>query len=512
MKSKNFSINLICQLIVFSTNMVINFFLTPYILKKLGTEAYGFIGLINNFVNYLSVVTIALNSMAGRYITLSYHKGEKETAEAYYSSVFFANVILSIVVFTAAIVLTVNVSNWLNVPTVLLKDVRVTIILAAVNTIISLITVVYGIAAFIKNKLYKNSMGQMIAAIARTCMMIVTFALFEAHMWYYTLAAIVAAVILLLVQMRITSKLCPELTIDIKKLQVKKISEIIKSGVSAIVEQFLEEGGAVYACVFEKGAFPFTQIISQRDVEKMRGSKYVKSDPQDIYGKITESLRNNQKVLFIGLPCQVQAAKNFISPKLQENFYSVDLICHGCGSPEILKKYLLKKDIDIDNIEKIRFRTKTKFGLVTEWRFLSRDGTEDDYLKTFLTGLSYTENCFECKFARLSRAGDVTIGDSWGSELPSEEQERGISLILCQTAKGQRLINSSKIHVEDVNLDRAIEFNHQLRCPMKKPKRYDVFWNGIKKGHSLHFMLLRCFPKSTIMLFVKKIKKCGGEI
>lgn len=280
---------------------------------------------------------------------------------------------------------------------------------------------------------------------------------------------------------------------------------------SAIVEQFLEEGGAVYACVFEKGAFPFTQIISQRDVEKMRGSKYVKSDPQDIYGKITESLRNNQKVLFIGLPCQVQAAKNFISPKLQENFYSVDLICHGCGSPEILKKYLLKKDIDIDNIEKIRFRTKTKFGLVTEWRFLSRDGTEDDYLKTFLTGLSYTENCFECKFARLSRAGDVTIGDSWGSELPSEEQERGISLILCQTAKGQRLINSSKIHVEDVNLDRAIEFNHQLRCPMKKPKRYDVFWNGIKKGHSLHFMLLRCFPKSTIMLFVKKIKKYGGE-
>ena len=106
------------------------------------------------------------------------------------------------------------------------------------NTIISLITVVYGIAAFIKNKLYKNSMGQMIAAIARVCMMIVTFALFEAHMWYYTLAAIVAAVILLLVQMRITSKLCPELTIDIKKLQVKKISEIIKSGVWVSVESF----------------------------------------------------------------------------------------------------------------------------------------------------------------------------------------------------------------------------------------------------------------------------------
>ena len=85
---KQFTVNLICQVLVFVFNLIINFLMTPYMLQKLGSEAYGFIGLVNNFISYLSVVTIALNSLAGRYITISFHRNESEKCEEYYSSVF----------------------------------------------------------------------------------------------------------------------------------------------------------------------------------------------------------------------------------------------------------------------------------------------------------------------------------------------------------------------------------------------------------------------------------------
>ena len=97
MKNK-FMLNLVCQLLVFTFNLIINFFMTPYMLSKLGTEAYGFIGLINNFISYLSIVTVALNSLAGRYITISYHRNKKRLYEEYYSSVFFANLFLSVLI------------------------------------------------------------------------------------------------------------------------------------------------------------------------------------------------------------------------------------------------------------------------------------------------------------------------------------------------------------------------------------------------------------------------------
>ena len=238
MKNRNFVINLVCQLVVFASNMAINFFMTPYILNKLGTEAYGFIGLINNFVSYLSVITVALNSMAGRYITLTYHKGKIKESEEYYSSVFFANIFLSGMVFMLSIILILNVSEWLNVPEILLSDVKSTIMLAGINTIVSLIAVVYGIAAFIKNELYRNSFGQMMAAVVRIIIMVVSFALFEAHMWYYSFAAVLASITTLLIQRHITADLCPNLIIKLNLLRFDKIYEIIKSGVWVSVESF----------------------------------------------------------------------------------------------------------------------------------------------------------------------------------------------------------------------------------------------------------------------------------
>lgn len=45
---KQMSINVIASLISFAVTTGINFFFTPYLTQKLGTEAYGFIGLANN--------------------------------------------------------------------------------------------------------------------------------------------------------------------------------------------------------------------------------------------------------------------------------------------------------------------------------------------------------------------------------------------------------------------------------------------------------------------------------
>lgn len=64
--NKQTTINLITSLAAFVINAGISFVLTPYILEKLGNEAYGFIGLAYDFVNYAGILTLALNSMSCR--------------------------------------------------------------------------------------------------------------------------------------------------------------------------------------------------------------------------------------------------------------------------------------------------------------------------------------------------------------------------------------------------------------------------------------------------------------
>lgn len=179
------------------------------------------------------------------------------------------------------------------------------------------------------------------------------------------------------------------------------------------------------------------------------------------------------------MPCQVAAAKHYT--KNHQNLYTIDLICHGTPSPKILEKFLDDYDIKLVDLERIKFRVKNSFKLEQNGKQFAVPTVTDNYLLTFLNSTSYTENCYQCNYARLSRAGDITLGDSWGSELEKKIQDKGVSLILCQSEKGKKLIEQSDLVLKDVELKRAIEHNHQLQHPSQKPQQREAFFGELNK-------------------------------
>ncbi len=141
--------------------------------------------------------------------------------------------------------------------------------------------------------------------------------------------------------------------------------------------------------------------------------------------------------------------------------------------------------------------------------------TIDNYLMTFLNSTTYTENCYQCQYARIERSGDITLGDSWGSELEKYIQYKGISLVLCQNKKGKELINQSDLTLLDVDLEKAIESNHQLYQPSQKPKQRELFFKELKKRRGFKRAVRRCYPKKYLKNVAKtllyKMKFRGGE-
>ena len=116
---------------------------------------------------------------------------------------------------------------------------------------------------------------------------------------------------------------------------------------SAIMKSFIEHGGYVASCLFENGRFSFDVTNSVERTNRFAGSKYVKSNPLGVYKKIKLLLSDNEKVLFLGLPCQVAGLKNYLNLKNDDNLYTIDLICHGSPSPKILNLFLKEKKIII---------------------------------------------------------------------------------------------------------------------------------------------------------------------
>ena len=299
-----------------------------------------------------------------------------------------------------------------------------------------------------------------------------------------------------------------------------KTEEIRKNSSSgglatALMQSFLANGGTVYSCAFQNGTFGFLKV-SEENLNTIRGSKYVKSDPSGVYRSVKEDLINNNRVLFIGLPCQVAALKIFVGEKLLTDLYTVDLICHGTPSPKLLDKFLSQYKNNLQEIETISFRKKHTFHLQKNNKNFVCRGCMDRYSIAFLEGISYTENCYSCKFAQGERVSDITLGDSWGSELPIEEQRKGVSLILCQTEKGEELIQSCDLELHNVDMEKAKAANHQLVHPSLCSERREKFFRLLSKGKTFNKTTFRCLPKKCIKQKVKavmiklKIKKPQG--
>lgn len=236
-KNRQLAINMLSSFVAFAVNLGINFFLSPFVVRKLGIEAMGFLRLSSDIIGYTTIITIALNSMAGRFITISYQQGKIDEANKYFSSVFFSNLLLSIIVVLFLFVFLFNLESFFEIPTHLVLDVKLLFILSILTTVVGLLTNVYGVATFIKNRLELSSIRQIVGNVLRGSSIVFLFSCFPAHLWYYGVTGVIMTVYVSYTNFRFCSYLTPEFYLSHQNFEWLKVVELIKSGVWNLVNK-----------------------------------------------------------------------------------------------------------------------------------------------------------------------------------------------------------------------------------------------------------------------------------
>ena len=230
-RNQQLFINMSASVVSFGISLFISFFLSPYIVKTLGVEANGFIGLANNFVNYASLLTLALNSLAGRFITISIVKGDNVKANMYFTSVFYANLILAGVLALLGVFVVAFLDRLLNIPTELLGDIRLLFVCLFLNCLISVIGSVFTVAPFARNKLYLESLRNIESSIARALIIVGAFVLLGTKVWYVGLGSLISGIYVLGCNLYYTKKLLPEIHIQKKYYSGTIVWELTASGI-----------------------------------------------------------------------------------------------------------------------------------------------------------------------------------------------------------------------------------------------------------------------------------------
>lgn len=230
-KNKQFAINMIAQVVGFVVMMGISFLLTPFIVEHVGSEAYGFVGLANNFVSYAQVITVALNSMASRFITIKITENDVEGSNRYFTSVVIANIVTALVLSVPSAIIILNLNKIVNVSEAILIDVQWLWAFIFLNFLVSIISSTYSVATFVRNKLYLTSLQGIISNILRVAVLIAAFSFFVPSVWYVGLAAFVATVYVYVWNVYYTRILTPDIKVRKRYFDVKVIKVLLSSGI-----------------------------------------------------------------------------------------------------------------------------------------------------------------------------------------------------------------------------------------------------------------------------------------
>ncbi len=214
-----------------------NFFLSPYIVANLGEEANGFTQLANNFVNYAALITVALNSMAGRFITMHYHKGDKKESNKFYSSIMLANLAVICFLIVPALILVFNLENVINIENTNVLYVKMLFAFVFCNFFVAQINSVLGIITYVSNKQYIVNSINSIKTILNALCLLFFFTVFAPRIYYVSLVALLLSLITVPVFFIISRKILPDLKINFKQFSIKTIWQMLSAGIWNVVTQ-----------------------------------------------------------------------------------------------------------------------------------------------------------------------------------------------------------------------------------------------------------------------------------
>lgn len=281
---------------------------------------------------------------------------------------------------------------------------------------------------------------------------------------------------------------------------------------SSIISFGINNNYLVYASRFINGKVAFSRINNRDEALFARGSKYVYSNPGEIYKEIKNEVKNN-KVIFIGTPCQCYAIKTIVPKPFKDNLLTVDLVCHGTPSFEFLDLYLKSKEINANELNNISFRDGHSFEIkITDKNnsvLVKEMARFDPYYLLFMRCSSFQNGCYSCNFAQKERFSDLTLGDYW--EIKAEDKnkfakDKRISVVMVSSEKGKEMINSLSDLVEsyETDLDYASSVNPQLHSHSEKNKDYFGLDKYFKSINNPTFK--KALKRTSIPFTIKKNK------
>lgn len=223
--------NLISRCLSLVVSTIVVFLIGRIVVEEIGSDAYGFFLLSNDFVGYATIISLAISSMANRYIAISFHRNSDKELNIYFNSLFFSNVILSIILIIPVFFLTFNLEKIINIPDFLISDVKWLFLLVFVSFLLQIIFSIFSVATFAKNRVDLDSFRNTESNIIKFIFIILVYKFLELKVWHLAIASLIANIYMYISYIYYTRKFLPQVKIKMEFFDFRYIKDVLSVGI-----------------------------------------------------------------------------------------------------------------------------------------------------------------------------------------------------------------------------------------------------------------------------------------
>ncbi len=211
-------------------NCFINLFITPKITNELGISAYGYVTLAKNFVSYAAILTVALNSYAARYLSVSYLRNEFDTFKKYFSTVVIGDTILASILLAFGVVTTLFLDHIIKIDYDLVGDVKILFIFCFSAFFITTVSTAYSASGHIKDRIDIINIIKAISYLCEIIILIVCFWCLIPKIWQVGVASLFASLVILIGTYTFTRISIQEAKVDRKQFSFDALKTLVING------------------------------------------------------------------------------------------------------------------------------------------------------------------------------------------------------------------------------------------------------------------------------------------
>jgi membrane protein EpsK len=212
---KGFLTNVGSNVVFVGAQVLVNLWLTPFLIGHLGIAAFGMIQLVITVVSYISILTTALDSALSRFVGIDLGRWDVSAANKTFNSAMFG--LLGIITALSPVIIIVSIyfSSIFGASPGWERDSSWLFLLVASSFLITVLGGCFSVSCLIHSRFLSINIVNLMGIVTRVGLILALYSALPGRLWYVGGASLTAAVVVLAGFVYLWRRLTPELHISL---------------------------------------------------------------------------------------------------------------------------------------------------------------------------------------------------------------------------------------------------------------------------------------------------------